>query len=96
MEHAQHVMDLEKSTPLTRKKLYRIKRSIAKGALFPLGKKKNYIFKIIEELADSYGESLEQPFSKHSSEFVHVMFGSENTLKNATIKFEVFFTTYNS
>ena len=66
------------------------KRSIAKGALFPLGKKKkNYIFKIIEELADSYGESLEQPFSKHSREFVHaLMFGSENTLKNATIKFE--------
>ena len=64
--------------------------SIAKGAIYPLGKrKKNYIFNTIEEIADAFKESITQPFSEHSDEFVKIlMFGSLESITDSKIKFE--------
>ncbi len=66
------------------------KMSIAKGAIFPLGKKKkNYIFNIIDELAASMGENINKPFTEHSDDFLKViMFGNENSITESDIKFE--------
>ncbi len=66
------------------------KVSIAKGAIFPLGKKKkNYIFNQIEELAKSMGENINSPFANHKEEFVKVlMFGNKNGISDSEIEFE--------
>ena len=64
--------------------------SIAKGAIFPLGKKKkNFIFKSIEELGKEMGEDITKPFQEHTNEFINVlMFGNKNNIINSEINFE--------
>ena len=64
--------------------------SISKGAIYPLGKKKkNYIFKKIEEIAIFFNESLNKPFSEHSNEFIKIlMFGNLESISDTEIKFE--------
>ena len=66
------------------------KVSIAKGAIFPLGKKKkNFIFNSIEELAKEMEEDITKPFQEHSSEFINaLMFGNKNEIINSDIEFE--------
>ena len=66
------------------------KVSIAKGAIFPLGKKKkNFIFNSIEELAKEMEEDITKPFQEHSSEFINaLMFGNKNVIINSDIEFE--------
>ena len=66
------------------------KISIAKGAIFPLGKKKkNFIFTTIEELANEFGEKITQPFSEHSKAFIDVlMFGNKNQITESKIEFD--------
>lgn len=66
------------------------KLSIAKGAIFPLGKKKkNYIFQAIENLAIAYNEKITAPFQDHSEEFVKaLMFGNDSNLSDDTAAFE--------
>ncbi len=66
------------------------KVSIAKGAIFPLGKKKkNFIFNSLEELAKEMGEDITQPFQGHSNEFINaLMFGNKNEIINSNLEFE--------
>lgn len=66
------------------------KISIAKGAIFPLGKKKkNFIFNSIEEIANEFGEKITQPFNEHSEKFITtLMFGNKNQIENSNIEFE--------
>lgn len=65
------------------------KTSIAKGAIFPLGKKKkNYIFQEIEALAETFGEKITSPFRDHSQEFVNALMFGSNDLENESTKFE--------
>lgn len=66
------------------------KISIAKGAIFPLGKKKRTpIFIAIEELAATFNEKITQDFDTHSDDFVSVlMFGNESNIAEADTKFE--------
>lgn len=64
--------------------------SIAKGAIFPVGKKKkNFIFGQLEELAKAYKQSLATPFKELSEDFVNVLiFGNTNQINDDTVKFE--------
>jgi len=66
------------------------KVSVAKGAIFPLGKKKkNFIFNSIGELAKEMGEDITKPFKEHSNEFINaLMFGNKNEIINSDIEFE--------
>lgn len=64
--------------------------SIAKGAIFPIGKKKkNFIFGQIEELAISYKQDITVPFKKLSSDFSNaLLFGNVDEIDNQKFKFE--------
>lgn len=66
------------------------KLSIAKGAIFPVGKKKkNYIFSQLEELATSYNTNLTTPFEELDKNFVQALiFGNENEEDNSIHQFE--------
>lgn len=64
--------------------------SIAKGAVFPIGKKKkNFIFGQLEELAKSYNQNLTTPFKELSEPFVNALiFGNKENIDDGKFQFE--------